>query len=255
MSLKSIQEGFIQQLTGSQPADEFLASLAPCGNLFPKQQLAIYQNNVRGALQTSLAQVYPVCRKILGENYFKQLASVYIKKYPSRQHDLNDYGEYFSDFIYLQYQQRSELNDFSYLSDLVQLEWFYHHVYYAAQGSMFDFSAFSQLTQQQQAQSIFQIVPCLKFISSSYPILSIWQLNQDDSTTQQTLVSNAENCYIFRKNNQIRLIAIDAKMYKLLSLVNEGATLKEITQTDEDNNFPELIRHGLIASFKVKHHV
>jgi hypothetical protein len=111
-----MQKNFIQQLSHSLPEDDFLNYLKPCGNLLPKQQLSIYQNNVRGALQTSLAQVYPVCRKILGENYFKQLASVYIKKYPSTCHDLNLYGESFSGFIHLQCQQLNELKDLPYLN-------------------------------------------------------------------------------------------------------------------------------------------
>lgn len=169
MSLKSMQQCFIQQLSDSQPTAEFLASLVPCGNLLPEQQLAIYQNNVRGALQVSLAQVYPVCQKILGENYFKQLASVYIKNTPSRHHDLNGYGEFFPDYVNIQYQQRNELNDFPYLEDLVQLEWFYHQVYYAVQGSVFDYSAFAGLTELQQAQSTFLLVPYLSLSVLTIP--------------------------------------------------------------------------------------
>lgn len=192
MSLKSIQQSFIQQLTHSQSADEFLGHIEPCGSLLPEQQLAIYQNNVRGALQNSLAQVYPVCRKILGKNYFSQFASVYIKQNPSKHYDLNGYGEYFSAFVKAQCQQLSELNDFSYLSDLAQLEWFYQQVYYAEEDKVFDFSAFALLTEQQQATSIFQLTPYLNFVSSNYPILSIWQLNQGDSNTDQLLDFNSE---------------------------------------------------------------
>ncbi len=253
MSLKSIQKSFIEQLSHSLPEDEFLDYLETCGNLLPKQQLAIYQNNVRGALQTSLAQVYPVCRKILGENYFKQLASVYIKKHPSKCHDLNLYGESFSGFIHLQCQQLSELKDFLYLNDLVQLEWLYHQVYYAAQSPVFDFLAFSQLSAHQQAQSVFQLAPCLQFFSSDYPVLSIWELNQDELNTQHTLNFTSEKCCIFRKNNHIKLISINSKMYTLLSLIDSGKTFDNLVQIDRQNNLPELIKQGWIGSFKVKH--
>jgi hypothetical protein len=72
----------------------------------------------------------------------------------------------------------------------VQLEWLYHQVYYAAQSPVFDFLAFSQLSAHQQAQSVFQLAPCLQFISSDYPVLSIWELNQDELNTQHTLNFN-----------------------------------------------------------------
>lgn len=253
MSLKSLQESFIQQLSHTQPADNFLTHLDPCGNLRPAQQLAIYQNNVRGALQSSLAQVYPVCQKILGDNYFKQLARVYIKHHPSKHPDLNHYGESFSNFLSSQYQQRDELNDFPYLSDLARLEWLYQSVYYAAQGSVFDFSAFARLTEQQQAQSTFQIAPCLEFMTSGYPVVSIWQINQHDSTLSQSLELHSESYCIFRNNNQIELVVIDADAYNLLVLVSAGKSLTELTALDHGNKLAELINQGWIDGFRVSH--
>ncbi len=253
MSLKLVQDSFIQQITETLPEDDFLSYLKPCGNLLPEQQLAIYKNNVQGALQKSLSQIYPVCKKVLGEKYFKQIANIYIRNYPSKHYDLNLYGEYFFDFMNLQFIQREELKDFPYLSDLVQLEWFYHQVYFAAQGSVFDFFAYSQLSEQEQAGSVFQLSPCLKFISSDYPIVSIWQLNQEQTDTQQTLSSGLERCCVFRNNNHIKLILIDTKVYTLLSLINGGSTLAELVKKDVDSRLSELIKQGWVDSFKVKH--
>lgn len=252
-SLKFIQQGFVQQLTHSQSADKFLRHLEPCGKLLPEQQVAIYQNNMRGALQSSLAQIYPVCLKILGGNYFKQLAAVYIKQYPSKHHDLNNYGEYFPSFMEFQGQQRSALSDFSYLGDLAKLEWFYQQVYYAAEAATFSFSAFSLLTELQQATCTFQLAPCLNFIHSDYPILSIWQLNQGDSTADQLLELNSENCCIFRKNNQIELLAIETNIFKLLTHISAGKALEELALLGYDNDLTELIKQQWISGFKVKH--
>lgn len=253
MRLKLFQESFIQQVSSFSSTDDFLRYLEPCGDLLPDQQITIYLNNVQGALQKSLAQIYPVCNKILGEKYFKQLASLYIRNYPSMNHDLNVYGEYFSGFIGMQNQLREELKDFSYLSDLVKLEWFYHQIYYAAQASGFDFLAYSQLSEQQQVQSVFQLVPCFRFMSSDYPIVSIWQLNQDELTIQKTVKSKPEKCCIFRNNNHIELIPIDTKMYTLLLHIKVGKTLAELVKMDIDDDLPKLIKKGWIGNFNVKH--
>jgi hypothetical protein len=193
-----------------------------------------------------------VCQKILGDNYFKQLAAVYIKQYPSKHYDLNGYGEYFSSFMNAQCQQRSELNDFSYLSDLAQLEWLYQQVYYADDGAVFNFSAFALLTEQQQALSVFQLVPCLKFINSDYPILSIWQLNQGDSTADQLLESSSENCCIFRKNNKIQLLTIDTNIFKLLTHISAGKTLEELALLGYNSDLTGLIKQGWVSGFNVK---
>ncbi len=99
MKLQSMQEVFIKQLSQFKSDAAFLNQLSPTQSLQPEQQIEIYQNNVRGALQGCLAQIYPVCCTILGEPYFKQLAKDYIQQHPSRQPDLNGYGGEFSAFI------------------------------------------------------------------------------------------------------------------------------------------------------------
>lgn len=252
MSLQLLQEKFVQQLTEIHSANNFLGCLKISGNLLPEQQLAIYQNNNRSALQQTLAQIYPICDKILGRKYFKQIARDYIKKYPSQYYDLNNYGEYFANFLLIECQQHDELNDFPYLSDLAQLEWFYHASYFAAAGDLFDLSTFAQLTEIQQAHCSFQLAPHLKYITSNYPILSIWNINQLDTNKQYTLVATAENCCIFRqKNNLINIVTVETKIYQLLKSIEQGETLNEISQKPYVEKLPELIKLGWISCFKV----
>ncbi|VAW47170.1 hypothetical protein MNBD_GAMMA04-524, partial [hydrothermal vent metagenome] len=150
MNLQVLQESFIKQIIQFETDSHFLNQLTPSLGLSPEQQVAVYQNNVRGALQSCLAQIYPVCRTILGKGYFEQLAKGYIQKHPSRHSNLNNYGEAFAEFVLQQCQQQPELTEFAYLSDLVQLEWRYHQVYYAKSSPQFDFEAFAKLTESQQ---------------------------------------------------------------------------------------------------------
>lgn len=253
MSLQLLQESFVQQLIRPDEKNDFLAHLTPSGNLQPKQQLAIYQTNMRSALQKTLAQIYPVCHKIVGEKYFRQLARYYINEQPSEDSNLNNYGENFSDFVQFQCQQRSELNDFSYLSDLVRLEWFYHSIYYAAEGAVFDLSAFSQLTPAKQASCSFLLAPQLKFMASKYPVLSIWNLNQQEEGLQQLLNTNAENCCVFRENNSLKIIQINDSIYRLLKNIEARQTLAEMSETASVSYLPELIQSNWISSFKIHH--
>lgn len=253
MNLNALQKQFIQQLTHTQLADDFLAQLKSSGKLQPEQQLAIYQNNVRGALQKTMAQLYPVCQTILGESYFKQLLRHYIKDHPSQQSDLNRYGEYFPQFIKEQCQQRAELADFVYLADLAQLEWFRQQVYYAANCDAFDFEAFAQLTESQQAELQFSLIPALKLIRSESPVLSIWQMNQHAENGEQSIAAKQETCCIYRKQNQIEMCLVDNNIYNLLMRISQGATLEKIVQAGLATELPALINQGWLDNFKVKH--
>ncbi len=249
MKLQTMQEVFIKQLSQFESDATFLTQLTSTSSLQPEQQIEIYQNNVRGALQSCLAQIYPVCCTILGEQYFKQLAKGYIQHHPSRHSDLNGYGESFSAFISEQCQQRTELFEFSYLGDLVQLEWLYHAVYYAASASLFDFDAFAKLSASQQENSVFQLAPCFQFMASDFPVLSIWQLNRSATGEQRSVPNNAEKVGIFRHENQISLFEIEPLEVDALSLIQSGVSLQTLVQSGVDHLLPTFIQKGWIVGF------
>lgn len=251
-SLQLLQERFVGQLVKPAKENDFIASLVPSLKLQPEQQLAIYQTNMRSALQNTLAQIYPVCRKIVGENYFKQLARQYINEQPSKNANLNCYGENLSSLIKMQCQQRDELTDFSYLSDLAQLEWFYHALYYAAEGERFDLALFSQLSPEQQESCSFLLAPQLRFIKSEHPILSIWQMNQSEELPS-SVPNKAENGCIFREHNQLKIIVIDDDIYQLLESIAAGHTLTQLSQTTPISYLPKFIQSGWITDFKIHH--
>ena len=157
-----------------------------------------------------------------------------------------------------QCQQRSELVDFSYLADLVKLEWFYHTVYYAAEGAIFDLSAFAQLTTLEQEQCTFTLAPQLRFIASDYPILSIWKLNQQgenqqDKNQQEISKIKGEKCCVFRARNNLKITPIDDLVYQLLDRIKKGETLEKISQTNAVNHLSELIQSAWITGFKIPH--
>lgn len=251
-SLDAMQKGFVQAIIKPSQPNDFLVCLVRSGQLHAEEQLAIYQSNMRGVLQQTLAQIYPVCKKIVGDKYFKRLARVYIDENPSKKANLNCYGEGFSVFIYKQCLQRNELSDFPYLSDLVQLEWFYHAMYYAEEGAVFDLAGFAALRPDQQENCLFLLAPQLAFIHSNYPIASIWRLNQHDEK-QQTLAANAESCCVFRAQNSLDIIDIDESMYQLLIAIKAGQTVEEISQIPAASHLPALIKSRWIAGFKVCH--
>ncbi len=250
MKLQSMQEVFIKQLSQFKSDAAFLNQLSPTQSLQPEQQIEIYQNNVRGALQGCLAQIYPVCCTILGEPYFKQLAKDYIQQHPSRQPDLNGYGGEFSAFISKQCQQRSELFDFFYLGDLAQLEWLYHAVYYAASPTVFDFDVFAQLSESQQASTVFQLAPCFEFMVSDYPIVSIWQLNRLNTTEQHSVPSHVERAGIFRQAYQISIFELEEADVQALSLIKAGKTLQALVQANLDHSLPEFIQKGWLVGIR-----
>lgn len=253
MNISQLQEKFIKQLSGTGLPDDFLDALKTTGKLLPEQQLAIYKQNVLSALEKTLQQVYPVCQKILGDKYFQQLAHHYIAISPSKHPDLNGYGENFPKFIHSQYLQRSELAEFPYLRDLTLLELLYHQAHFAAQGPLFDFTAFAELSDEHYAKVILILAPGLKFKSSDYPVVSIWNLNQNASEKPQSISGEPQNFCLYRKQYHVEISEINVPLYSLLEAVNNEATLQDISQIDHAQNLLALIQSGWICGFTVAH--
>lgn len=84
--------------------------------------LDVYLQNSIGARRNALFSGYPTVAKILGARYFSMLATKYIVRRPSRDCNLNLYGQDFSRWLQTEMPRRPELSDMPYLADLASLE-------------------------------------------------------------------------------------------------------------------------------------
>ena len=66
--------------------------------------------------------------KLVGEGFFRYAASQFIRQYPSKSGDLNEFGYEFPEFLET-FEPAAKLN---YLPDVARLELAYHEAYYAS---------------------------------------------------------------------------------------------------------------------------
>lgn len=125
MSLQNLQLEF---------ADAIYSGNLQMESVLPVQNLHIYQNNVLTHLIQTLQNTYPLIEKLVGEDFFRICAKEYIKQYPSRSGNLNEYGEYFSDFL-VKYEPVKEL---VYLTEVANFEWTCHILLTAASANRVD---------------------------------------------------------------------------------------------------------------------
>jgi hypothetical protein len=158
------------------------------GTLPGNRRLNIYRNNVKLSLRNALKAVYPVIHKLVGEEFFNAMANNYIVKHPSRSGNLHDFGNQLSNFI-SGFTPASEL---VYLPDVAKLEWAYHYVFHAKNGQAFDIEKLQQVDTANYGKLCFKLSPACQLVSSSYPIVRIWQANQDQTESPGAEI-NASN--------------------------------------------------------------
>lgn len=81
--------------------------------------LKVYENNLFFSLLEVLEETYPTLKKALGADNFKYLAREYIYTHPSKNPNIQLYGQSFGAFL----ASQKQLQDYPYLQNLATLDW------------------------------------------------------------------------------------------------------------------------------------
>ena len=69
------------------------------GQTQPERRFNVYRNNVFVSLTEALVTRFPVCHALVGDEFFRAMARVFIELSPPRSPVLMTYGDDFGDFI------------------------------------------------------------------------------------------------------------------------------------------------------------
>lgn len=258
MSLADIQHKFMCNLIQSKQVNpDFISQLVSVGKLTQEKQLSIYRANVSGAHQKVLAQIYPACLNILGEDYFNQCCLSFNIEYPSMQADLNFYGEAFPEFIRKKLVSNDELVGYEYLAGLALLEWHWHTSYYAKNDGIFSFEQFALVEPEEQGKSVFTLSDSFSLHASSYPLLEIWDANKKTIDSIQEFEPPDEELHfcITKEGYFPSIKKLSDEEYKLLNSIVNGLSLTQLIENDIasldgfQNKLVRFIQNGWITGF------
>ena len=63
------------------------------------QHVKIYKSAILGTLERALGNIYPVCQRLVGKEFFEGMARKYAYQTPSTSPDLANFGDEFAAFI------------------------------------------------------------------------------------------------------------------------------------------------------------
>jgi hypothetical protein len=166
-SLRELQRGFSGALFGGG-VPPWLAE-QPSG-------FAVYRGNVLANLAGALAAVYPVTRRVVGEEFFAHAARHYALRTPSASGDIHDYGESFGDLL----RELPGAADLPYLPDLARLEWMLHRVFHAADRSPLTLERVRAALEGDAGEPALCLNPACRVAAARYPVQRIWSAHQGD---------------------------------------------------------------------------
>ncbi len=222
-TLRDLQLAFAAEVYGG--AATGLVSALRAEGIAGERRLQVYRNNAFVSLTEALRDVYPVIERLLGEEFFRQAARAYIRRYPSRSGNLHDFGKQFARFL----TSCPGVRRLHYVPDVARLEWAYHEVFHASEAPAFDVVRLAAFPEQEYKRFRFYLQPASRLLSSPYPILRIWQVNQDDYAGDQQvdLDEGGVRLLLIRRALEIEIETLSAGEFMLLRALKDRRRFAE----------------------------
>lgn len=189
----------------------------------PLANLDVYRNHEENQFRTVLGLSFPVVRRRVGDDYFRQLAHHYRLAHPSGSGDLQWLGQNFADFLRVHLAG----GEYAWLADLAQLEWLRELAAIGRPLPEVDPGRLSNMAPEELEHLRFRLQPTLWMFESRFPIFSVWSANQatDAPPVDQSLRN--EQGVILGRDDSVVVVPLARSLFDFLVAIRADRTLGE----------------------------
>lgn len=237
-SLSRFQDAFARALFGApSEADSAVAGLVA------QPAFAVYRNTVTKGCIDALQANFPSVARLVGEEWFRAAAAVYVAGELPKEPSLLAYGASFPAFL-AGFAPAAEL---PYLSDVARLDRLWTESHAAADGPALEGAALTGFDPAALASAILHPHPAARWAwFPEAPIYSIWRRNREEDTDESELDWKGEGALLSRPEGDVRWAVIDAAGCRFLDACAEGLpvalALQATLETDANADLVQLIR-------------
>jgi hypothetical protein len=185
-------------------------------------RIGVYRNNSRQAFRTALALAYPVLRRRVGDDYWRQLAHHYRSAHPSRSGDLHRAGAAFPAWL----ESRLAGTAYAWLADLARLEWACEEAAAAVSLPPLPLATLATVPLEALDDTALVLQPSLRLVRSTYPVWSVWKANQGEMPAPPVDTAvGPEHCACACTGERVAVHRLAPTEYALLASLRQGAVL------------------------------
>jgi hypothetical protein len=219
--LAEIQNAFARALLdASQPVPTAIRGAA---RRKADRRFAVYRNNVVAGLIDALGKRFPVVRRLVGDEFFRAMAKIYVTTQPPASPIMMLYGESFPEFI----DGYAPAAPAPYLGDVARIEIARGRAYHAAEATPVGPGAFAALPPERLGELRLQLHPSVSIITSAYPIVSIWRVNDDPDRAAPISPWAAEAALVARPFADVEVRRLPPGAAAFLQRLTVGASVAE----------------------------
>jgi hypothetical protein len=216
-ALARFQDAFAHTLLapGVTPAPDVAALAA-------QPAFAVYRNTVVKGCIDALQANYPVVARLVGEEWFRAAAAIYVREALPADPTLLRYGSSFADFL----DRFEPAADLPYLPGAARLDRLWTEAHAAADEEALDPAAVARLAPEELAGVILHPHAAARWAwFEEAPIYTIWTRNRADSVPEGDIDWRPEGALLVRQRDTVEWTALDAAGCAFLDACAAGATL------------------------------
>ena len=183
----------------------------------------VYRNNVAVSLTEALITAFPSIHRTLGDENFRILSGVYLRKYPPTSPLIMFYGGDMPAFL----ADFEPVKDLEYLPDLARIDLARRQSYHAADEPAIDPQILQHLTPDALMQSRFRIASATHAMSSPWPIFSLWRKAMENTEYTET---QPEDVLIARPEFDPLVILLPRGGARLIAALQNNQTIGDAAE-------------------------
>lgn len=190
--------------------------------LIAQPAFAVYRNTVMKGCVDALQANYPAVTRLVGEEWFRAAASIFVRQSPPTDPVLMNYGAGFADFL-VGFEAAAEL---PYLPDVARLDRYWTEAHVAPDDKSLDPATMAGLAPEALASAVLRPHAAARWAwFPDAPIYSIWSRNRSDEPPACDLEWKSEGALVVRPGDTVRWMTIDAAARAFLDACANGLTL------------------------------
>ncbi|MEM1237381.1 MAG: DNA-binding domain-containing protein [Pseudomonadota bacterium] len=137
------------------------------------KRFAVYRNNVAVSLTEALVTAFPTIHGLVGDQFFRAMAGVYLRAHPPASPLMMFYGGEMPAFL----AGFEPVQHLPYLPDVAHIDLALRHAYHASDAEALSPEALSIAPDALMAARL-SFAPAARIVRSAYPIHGIWMMNR-----------------------------------------------------------------------------
>lgn len=172
--LETLQRRFTRSITFlADPG--LVASVTGGGELTAAEAVDVYRAGYPARLTEALGETYEICWRVLGDEGFFAAARGFIARFPSRSHNLSDYGAEFPEFL----ESLPVAEDAPYLGDLARFAWTFKELFHEKPHAGLDPAV---LAAKARPEAVLRFGGAFRLLSLRHRVYGIYRREDDDDT-------------------------------------------------------------------------